>query len=217
VKPPSKLAGPAAVPPRVSPEPPAEKEVKHTEAEVPTAEPVRPEPLFGIKPPKQGVTLAAEEYPGLLGLVKPPKAPNSASSEDQRVVPGPQGKVGPAGRVRPPRAPYLSNVPEAPASQRPGPPRLAGSWAPAQSPVVHPTQGPEEEEQFAPARFSEPAAPPPPEPPEAEVRRRYEAARAAGDREGAAAAAEELARIYEASRQRQKAATWRHQAKILSS
>lgn len=222
----------------------------------------RPEPLFGIKPPSQGVRLQDEEYPGLLGLVKPPKPPRGApSSEETRLGPGPQGKVGPAGRVRPPRSPYLSGA----VSERPGPPRLPSSWAPAPSPV---SQEHDSDEPLAPARLAgpvsaevtpprpggptvepsvelgppsvelpnpdraqplatevsqEPPAPPPDltpefvEPPETAARRRYETARAAGDRAAAASAADELARIYEGKRERQKATLWRHQARILNS
>lgn len=248
---------PPARTPKKSVAPPPKKEaasVKPPTRKTPVAPPK--EPLFGIKPPKQGVSMDAEEYPGLLGLVKPPKAAPGSSSEEPRSVAGPQGRVGPAGRVKPPRSSLTQGY------------LATRSRTPAPSPVVHPTDQIEPEEPLAPGRLAgpitaevtpppaapaaapeleavtpapeptpppdrvlpqvseavqEPPAPPPDqtpehlEPPEMAARRRYETARAAGDRETAARAAEELARHFESTRERQKANLWRHQARILNS
>ncbi len=104
----------------------------------------------------------------------------------------------------PATAPPPSVPPEPPRSEPPPPP----SPERAQPQVTQVSQ--------------EPPAPPPEqipefvEPPEMAARRRYETARAAGDRLSAARAAEELARHFEAARDRQKASLWRHQARLLS-
>ncbi len=170
----------------------------------PEVVPARPPGV--VKPPS----------PALTGRVQPqlPPAvhPAQHTEPDEPLAPG--RLAGPvAAEVQ---APQLMPPPPAPpVAPPPGPPPE----------ILRPEPAPPSPERAQPqvTRVAqEPPAPPPEqipefvEPPETAARRRYETARAAGDRVSAARAAEELARHFEAARDRQKASLWRHQARLLS-